>query len=172
MEGSGMETDQPKLCFVIMPFGQKPDQERDAEMVPFDDIYEYIIKEVVVERLGLRCIRCDEIPEPGWIHADMLELIYQADIAIVDISTLNPNVFYELGVRHTLRPTGTILMRKKGTQIPFDIRGLRVINYDLDLKSAREAKDTLEQFIRNSLQRQAQDSIVYDVFPRLNVSLE
>ena len=161
-----------KTCFVIMPFGEKPDPGSTGEVIPFDDVYTYIIKEVVEERLELDCIRSDEVAEPGWIHAEMLQHIYQADIAIVDITTLNPNVFYELGVRHTLKPSGTILMRKKGTEIPFNIKGLRVIEYDLSLKGASRAKDTLESFLRNSLNKGADDSIVYNVFPHLKVSLE
>ncbi len=166
-----MEAEEPRTCFVIMPFGEKLDLDSD-EVIPFDDVYEYLIKEVAEERLGLKCIRSDEISESGWIHADMLEHIYRADIAVVDITTTNPNVFYELGVRHTFKPSGTILIRKKGTKIPFNIRGLRVIDYDLDLKGAREAQDALERFIRNSLQKRIDDSIVYHVFPRLKVSVE
>lgn len=169
-EVNEMGTDEQKTCFVIMPFGEKSDL--DGEIIPFDDVFEYLIKEVVQERLGLRCIRCDEIPESGWIHADMLEHIYQADIAIVDITALNPSVFYELGVRHTLKPSGTILIRKKGTKIPFNIRGQRIIEYDIGLKESSEAKDKIERFIRSSLQKRSDDSIVYHVFPHLKVSLE
>jgi hypothetical protein len=164
--------DKQKVCFVIMPFGEKPDSGGGGDIIPFDDVYEYLIKEVVKERLGLRCIRCDEIAESGWIHADMLEHIYQADIAIVDITTANPNVFYELGIRHAFRSSGTILMRKKGTDIPFNIRGMRIVDYDLTLKGASEAKDKLEQFIRSSLEKRIDDSIVYHVFPHLKFSLE
>jgi len=164
-----MGADERKTCFVIMPFGEKPDL--DGEVISFDTVYEYIIKEVV-EKLRLKCIRSDEVAKAGWVHSDMLSHILRDDVAIVDITTSNPNVFYELGVRHVLRPAVTILIRKKGTKLPFNISGFRVIDYDLDIKSAREAQKKIESFIRNGLKELSNDSLVYQVFPNLKMSLE
>ena len=164
-----MVSDTPKKCFVIMPYGEKSDT--DGKLIPFDDVYEFIIKEVVEIRLKLECIRSDEITIAGWIHKDMLEHIVLDDVVIVDITTLNPNVFYELGVRHALRSSVTVLIRKKGTMIPFNIKGLRMIEYDLDIKSATKAKGEIESFIRNGLEQQRNDSVVYDVLPQLKVFL-
>jgi hypothetical protein len=108
-------------------FGQKHDNE--GQLIDFDDLYEFMIKESV-EALGVTCIRSDEISESGMIHREMIEHTYTADIAVVDITTLNPNVFYELGVRHALRKSITVLIRQKGTKLPFNIQGLNVIEYD------------------------------------------
>ena len=154
-------------CFVIMPFGEKTDV--GGEVINFNDVYEYIIKDVVENRLKLNCIRSDEITEAGWIQRDMLEHIIQDDVVVVDITTLNPNVFYELGVRHALRQFVTVLIRKKGTKIPFNIRGLRMIEYDLDIKNASKAKDDIENFIRRGLEQKNNDSIIYEVFPDLKL---
>lgn len=156
-------------CFVIMPFGEKPDI--DGKLVDFDEIYDFIIKPVIENRLKMTCIRCDKIDNAGWIHKDMLEHIIFDDIVIVDITTLNPNVFYELGIRHALRPAITILIQKEGTTIPFNIRGLRIIDYDLSIGKANKAQDQIEKFIRNGIQNQQNDSIVYEVFPLLKVIL-
>lgn len=164
-----MGADERKTCFVIMPFGEKPDL--DGEVIDFDMVYEYIIKEVV-EKLRLKCIRSDEVAKAGWVHSDMLSHILRDEVAIVDITTSNPNVFYELGVRHVLRPAVTILIRKKGTKLPFNISGFRVIDYDLDIRSAREAQKKIESFIRNGLKELSNDSLVYQVFPNLKMSLE
>jgi hypothetical protein len=153
-----------------MPFGEKPDL--DGKFISFDTVYKYIIKAVVEDRLGLKCIRSDEVMKPGWVHSDMLKHIFLDDVVIVDITTLNANVFYELGVRHALRSSITILIRKKGTKLPFNIRGLRVIDYDLDIESANRAQDDIERFIRSGLEEQSTDSIVYNVFPNLKISLE
>ena len=92
-----------KTCFVIMPFGEKKDI--DGQPINFDVIYKDFIKDAV-EGLSLKCIRCDEIAEAGWIHSKMFEYIFSADVAVVDITSLNPNVFYELGIRHALKKHG------------------------------------------------------------------
>jgi hypothetical protein len=165
-----MTNKKKRTCFVIMPFDTKADV--NNEIVNFDEIYEYIIKEVVRDRLNLDVLRCDEIRSPGWIHRDMLKHILEDDVAIVDITTLNANVFYELGVRHALRKSVTVLIRKKGSNIPFNIHGMRVIDYDLGLKGARQAQDDIEQFIRAGIEAGGIDSRVYDVFPDLRISFD
>lgn len=157
-----------KTCFVIMPFGQKVGL--DDETIDFDVVYEHLIKEVVRDKLKLNITRSDEIQTPGWIHREMLRHILEDDVAIVDITTQNANVFYELGVRHALRKSVTVLIRKKSTKIPFNIEGMRIIDYELTLPGARQAQKKLEAFIRNGLEGAENDSRVYDVFPDLHVS--
>jgi hypothetical protein len=78
----------------------------------------------------MKCVRCDEIEESGVVHKLMLEKIYQADAAVVDITTLNPNVFYELGVRHSLADCVTVIIKREGTNIPFNIRPMKAIEYN------------------------------------------
>lgn len=156
-----MENTANKTCFVIMPFGEKPDV--DGQILDFDRVYQFIIKQAV-ESLGIQCIRCDEIAESGWIHADMFEQILEADVSIVDITSLNANVFYELGIRHALSAAVTVLIRKKGTHAPFNIQGLRVIDYDpRDLASADKAKRQIASFIHNGLQFKLTDSPIHQV---------
>ena len=83
---------------------------------------------------------------------------------MVDITTLNPNVFYELGVRHALRASVTVLIRKKNTKLPFNIQGLRAIEYDPeDLESVEETKTKIQEFVRNGLQALKGDSLVHEV---------
>jgi O-acetyl-ADP-ribose deacetylase (regulator of RNase III) len=152
-----------KRCFVIMPFGEKPDI--DGKVLDFEKVYKYLIKPSL-EAMKMDCIRCDEIGKPGWIHAQMIEHIYQDDVVVVDITTLNPNVFYELGARHALRASVTVLIRKKGTKLPFNIQGLNTIDYDSeDLQSVEEAKQKIGDFIRHGLKASKGDSLVHDVLP-------
>jgi len=130
-----------KRCFVIMPFGDRTDA--DGNQMDFNEIYTHLIKNTI-ERLGIECTRCDEIAESGWIHSKMFEQLYVSDIAVVDITSLNPNVFYELGVRHSLADSITVLIRQSGTRIPFNIQGLNVIEYDpRSMASVEEAKRRL-----------------------------
>jgi hypothetical protein len=152
-----------------MPFGEKV--EAGGAMIDFDEVYEYLIKPAA-EALGLTCVRSDDLAKPGWVHADMLGRILKDDVAIVDITTLNPNVFYELGIRHVLRPFVTVLMRKEGTEIPFNIKGFRVLEYGLGLKAAHTAKSKLIDYIKTGLAAKTNDSLVYAVFPNLKVSME
>jgi len=158
-----------KTCFVIMPFGQKSDI--GGEVIDFDKVYRYIIKKAI-EGLGITCIRCDEIGEAGWIHEDMIEHIYEDEVAVVDISTLNANVFFELGVRHALKSAVTVLIQKKGTPAPFNVQGFRVIEYDpSDLESVDLAQTEIADFVRNGLDNpDKNDSIVYAVLDDLRVA--
>ena len=68
---------------------------------------------------------CDKIEESGSIHMEMFDHIARDDIAVVDITTLNPNVFYELGVRHAQRPNTTLIMIEDQAfaKLPFETAG-------------------------------------------------
>lgn len=150
-------------CFIIMPFGKK---EEIGKSIDFDKVYTYIIKKALeqVKEFEINCIRSDEISKAGSIHADMMEHILNDEIAIVDLTTSNPNVFYELGVRHALRKSVTVLIRNKGTVIPFNISGFRVIDYNLeDSKNAEEARNQITDFVVNGLKNRNIDSLVHQV---------
>jgi O-acetyl-ADP-ribose deacetylase (regulator of RNase III) len=157
-----MPTTPPsKKCFVIMPFGEKKDA--DGKVIDFDKVYKYLIKKPI-ESIGHTCIRCDEISETGWIHSKMFEHIYNSDIAIVDITSLNPNVFYELGIRHALVDSVTVLIRREGTNIPFNIQGFKVIDYNHeDMESVEKAQKEIVDLIQNGLKLKKKDSPVYEV---------
>ncbi|HLL77266.1 MAG TPA: macro domain-containing protein [Pyrinomonadaceae bacterium] len=155
-------------CFVIMPYGEKKDV--DGNMINFDDIYKYIIEKAVARLGGFECVRCDNIDEPGWVHKRMVQHISEDRVAIVDTSTLNANVFYELGVRHALKRGVTVLIQRKGTTWPFNIAGLNSISYTTDLGGADKAINDIAAFIANALQKPAHvDSLVYEVLPNLRV---
>ena len=158
-----------KACFVIMPFGEKADVEKGS-IVDFDHVYAALIKRTI-EELGLQCIRCDEISRPGLIHADMFAHIFNDDVAVVDITTLNANVFYELGVRHALSRSVTVLIRRKGASLPFNISGMRVIDYDYDnLAGDDESRDRLRTFVVQGLAQWEPDSPVHASLADLRVA--
>lgn len=155
----------PKTCFVIMPFGKKKDD--SGNEIDFDLIYQDVIQEPV-EGAGLTCVRCDEIEEAGSIHDDMFEQIATADVAIVDLTNLNANVFYELGARHALKDSVTILIRKRGGAIPFNIQDLRIIEYPSESGSFRESRKTIQTFVENGLDSGESDSPIQRVLERLH----
>lgn len=116
-------------CFVLMPFGRKTDE--SGRVVEFDQVYGKIISPAV-EEAGLNPIRADEEISGGIIHKLMFERLMLCDYAIADLTTANANVFYELGVRHGIRPHSTILTFAKGMRLPFDVALLRALPYKLD----------------------------------------
>src|SRR5215212_3697612 len=94
------------LCFVLMPFGKKTDASGNS--VEFDRVYHEII-EPAIERSELESIRADEEMTGGIIHKPMFERLILCEYAVADLTTANANVFYELGVRHAVRPWSTVL---------------------------------------------------------------
>ena len=157
-----------KTCFVIMPYGKKKDI--DGQEIDFDKIYKFLIKKAVEKVPELECLRCDDIEQAGWIHKRMLNHICEDQVAIVDTSSLNANVFYELGVRHALKKSVTVLIHQQGTSWPFNIEGLSSIKYTTDLEGAAKATDDISNYIINGLKNlEAVDSLVYEAIPDLRV---
>lgn len=120
-------SDRP-LCFVLMPFGKKPDAVGNT--IDFDRVYDEIIKPAV-ESAGLESIRADQEMGGGIIHKPMYERLILCEYAVADLTTANANVFYELGLRHAVRPWSTVLISAGGGRLPFDVALLRVFPYKL-----------------------------------------
>jgi tetratricopeptide (TPR) repeat protein len=119
------------LCFVLMPFGTKTDAA--GRVTNFDSVYQKVIAPAVVQA-GLEPVRADEEKIGGTIHKPMFERLMLCHYAVADITGANPNVFYELGIRHALRPRSTVILFVAGTIIPFDIALVRGIAYQTDGK--------------------------------------
>lgn len=150
-----------RTCFVIMPFGEKPDVA--GVTVNFDRFYDTLIVPTI-EAAGLSCERADRVDEAGNIHRRMFELIWTADVALVDLSLLNPNVFYELGIRHALRRSTTILIRRRGTNIPFNVSNLTVIEYDeTDDENLKEVARKIGLYVKAGYERGHIDNYVNEV---------
>ncbi|MET0539527.1 MAG: TRAFs-binding domain-containing protein [Xanthobacteraceae bacterium] len=117
------------LCFVLMPFGRKLDA--GGRLTDFDAVYRNVIAPAV-EQAGLDPVRADEERIGGTIHKPMFERLMLCHYAVADITGANPNVFYELGIRHALRPRSTVILFREGTVLPFDIVLVRGISYKTD----------------------------------------
>jgi hypothetical protein len=127
--------------------------------------------EKAVEELGVECERCDEIIDTGSIHRKMFRGIFDADVAVVDITSLNPNVFYELGVRHALHKHITLVIRRNSAApIPFNINGLNILGYDVDQADQLDTyRKRIREHIQNGLDKQSTDSIVREVLDDVSV---
>lgn len=116
------------LCFVLMPFGKKPDA--GGALIDFDAVYSDLIAPAIAGA-DLQPIRADEEMTGGIIHKPMFERLMLCEYAVADLTTANANVFYELGVRHAVRPWSTVLIFSEGSRLPFDVAYLRSIPYRL-----------------------------------------
>ncbi|HEX7955472.1 MAG TPA: tetratricopeptide repeat-containing protein [Pyrinomonadaceae bacterium] len=116
------------VCFVVMGFGKKNDFET-GRILDLDKTYNSIIKPAV-EEAGLECIRANEIVHAGVIDVWMYEQLLKADVVVADLSTSNRNAYYELGVRHALRPYTTIVICEDGAKsFPFDVNHVAIRQY-------------------------------------------
>lgn len=120
-------------CFVVMPFGLKPRNDGTDRTYNFDKVYRVIIQRAIMN-VGMQPIRADETEGSRVVHADMFKDLRDRPVVLVDLSLLNPNVLYELGIRHVMSPTGTVLMANEETvkKLPFDIALSRTIAYRYD----------------------------------------
>src|SRR5687767_11787564 len=126
---------QKPLCFVLMPFGKKPNTTGD--MIDFDQVYQQIIKPAI-ENAGLEPLRADEEMTGGIIHKPMFERLILCEYAVADLTTANANVFYELGLRHAVRPWSTALIFSEKSRLPFDVALLRALPYGVNAAGEAE----------------------------------
>ncbi|WP_138732171.1 TRAFs-binding domain-containing protein [Modestobacter excelsi] len=129
--------DRP-LCFVLMPFGRKSDPAGGAA-IDFDAVYQRGLRPGI-EDAGMTPIRADEEKLGGIIHQAMFERLLLCDFAVADLTTANPNVLYELGVRHAARPRTTLTVYAAQKPLPFDVGLLRTQDYQLTAKNKLSAK--------------------------------
>jgi len=124
-----------KTCFIISPIGEQSSETRKRS----DSILKYVIDPAAYES-GYETIRADQISEPGMITSKIINHIVNDPLVIADLTGHNPNVFYELAIRHAIKKP-LIQIMKKGEKIPFDIAGMKTIFVDHhDLGSAEDAK--------------------------------
>jgi tetratricopeptide (TPR) repeat protein len=160
-------------CFVVMGFGKKTDFE-SGRTFDLDKSYRHIIKPAV-EAAGLNCVRADEIVHSGLIDMPMYEQLLNADVVVADLSTSNKNAFYELGVRHALRPFTTVVIAEDGIKsFPFDVNHVAVRQYhhlgeDIGYEEAMRFRKLLTQAIKEITEKdpRPKDSPVYTLLHEL-----
>jgi hypothetical protein len=151
-------------CFVVMGFGKKTDYPT-GRVLDLDKSYKYIIKPAA-EAAGYECQRADEIQHSGNINVPMYQQLLNADVVVADVSTYNPNAFYELGVRHALKPFTTITIAEDKLVFPFDVGQVAIRTYHhlgegIDFGEVERMRDELTKAIKVVGAQAACDSPVY-----------
>lgn len=161
-----------KTCFVIIGFGKKMDYATGRE-IDLDKTFEYIIKPVF-EDLNFLCFRASDIKHSGIIDSHMYDNILKADFVVADLSTLNPNVLYELGIRHAVRKNTTIIISENELQYPFDLSHILIDKYEhlgkaIDFGEVERFRKLLKDKVEELLKEAKVDSPLYTIFPQLQV---
>ncbi|MFH2104082.1 MAG: phosphoribosyltransferase [Chloroflexota bacterium] len=171
-------------AFVLMPFGEN--NEYSEGSIESDYIYREIIEPGVKEAANqlnqkikndspddsvqINITREVDRNQTGSITSSIVRNITKADVVVVDITGRNPNVFLELGIRYALRSKVTVLMAQAGTQIPFDIKVYRYIEYN-HFKPSDARKKITNAICEGLSDNHSSDSIVFDALPSLSVSI-
>ena len=158
------------LCFVDMPFGQKPDL-KSGVVVDFDQIYNDAIKPAI-EECGLQALRGDEERTGGIIHGAMFARLLLAEFVVADLTLANPNVFYELGIRHAAKPFTTVPIYANVSALPFDVALVRAVGYQLKKGkltkgAAQKLKSELGKRLCDAISgATTQDSPLFQLIPK------
>lgn len=139
-----LEEKSKPLCFVIAPI-DKPDSEVRRRS---DQMRKYIFEPVASGICGYEVLRADDLPEPGLITSQVIQHLINDALVIADLTGWNPNVFYELAIRHAIKKP-VVQLIQFGERIPFDLAPIRTIEVDhRDLDSVAKCKIDLEKQIR------------------------
>jgi hypothetical protein len=160
-----------KVCFYVSPIGEEGTEQRKHS-----DFFLHHIVEPAMEGFDLKIIRADDIGKPGMITAQIIEHLVKAKLAIADLSFHNPNVFYELSLRHVCRLPTVQIIRKKD-KIPFDLDQFRTIKINTDdiyelLPKLEGYKSEIANQVRKVLEDpQEVDNPITTFCPELSVNL-
>lgn len=142
-----MDENNKKICFIIAPIGDEGSDIRNRS----DQILKHIFTPIAKEH-GFEAIRADKISEPGIITSQVIQHLLDDHLVIADLTGHNPNVFYELAIRHAIKKP-CIQVIRKGDKIPFDIAQSRIILLDhTDMDSVENCKDEIRKQIKSSFE--------------------
>lgn len=131
-----------KTCFFVTPIGADASPER----IRANQVQQYVLNPVLGNEYEI--VRADEVDDAGDITHDIVARLFSADIVVADLTGQNPNVMYEVGIRHTLNKPIAYLA-KSVQELPFDVSGERTIPCDTtNLDSVEEAKQKLGAMVR------------------------
>lgn len=139
-------------CFMIGPIGNKFAPPGSAERESYEDALDVFEKVVLpaCQAYSIEPVRADQIALSGEITDQIFRHLYEDEVVIADVSGGNPNVMYELGLRHT-RPLLTIQLGEYG-QLPFDLKDVRTIQFSRSERGLIDARKALERTLGEGLE--------------------
>ena len=132
-----------KKCFVISPIGAQNSPTR----VHADQVLKLIVQPAMKKLKNMQALRADELDKPGKITDQMFSEIYKSDLCIAVLTEHNPNVFYELAIAQSINKPTIILISEKD-ELPFDIKDLRCIYYDIKSGSLEPVINKIISYVK------------------------
>jgi hypothetical protein len=149
------KTTKNKTCFIISPLGEENSETRRKA----EGLINSALKPIL-EKEGYYVIAPHEIDIPGSITKQVIQYLLEAELVIANLTELNPNVMYELAVRHAKR-LPVVCVAENGTKLPFDIATERTIFYDNDMAGVEKLKSKLTNVIREAIIDKRRDNPIY-----------
>lgn len=158
-----------------MGFGEKKNPYNN-KMINLDITYNEMIRPVLNE-FNINCVRSDEIIHSGTIDTKMYKWLLDADLVIADITTLNANAMYELGIRHALKPYSTLIISDKSNTFPFDINHLSIFSYKhggkkINNDEVLKFRNYFEKYLFNNQGEKEIDSPVFTYIDKKDIVLQ
>ncbi|MCS3697191.1 DUF3450 domain-containing protein [Salinibacter ruber] len=151
------EPEESQECFVIAPIGPPRSDTRDRTEGLLDEALRPVVKE-----FGLDVTAPYEIAEAGSIPKQVIQHLLEAELVIADLTDLNPNVMYELAVRHA-KGKPVVPIADRNTSLPFDITTQRTIFYEDSMHGLSQLKPTLKNAVDEALSDDSPDNPIYNV---------
>ena len=142
-----------RRCFIIMSFNDG-----------YERVYASAIKPAV-EESGLSCVRVDQYGMPQNVPHTIVQEIIKADLVIADLSVPSPNVFYELGISHSVG-SKTIIIADDAKNLPFDVRSEFTLVYSHDQKGLQLLGFQLKEYINELLANPTRPSNIVQIAGR------
>ncbi len=164
------------FAFMVMPFGRKSTQAEPGKgpaEIDFNALWDKAFFPVLVE-LGYKPVRADQELDALIIH-QMVERLYFSDLVLVDLSTPNGNVYYELGLRHAMQRTGCALVAADWSRPLFDVAQMRTIRYplpsgDITDDIARDVREAISKGIAKMRDGQSPVHYALPDYPDVDIS--